>query len=361
MAIKYHQPKKLPTNKLFVDFNKLENLTKANYALGVLQGSQKKLQNPNLLISPLTAKEAVASSKIEGTQSTISDIFLYEARGDSKYKDTLEVVNYRNAMNSAIFKMKKDQKLSLGTIRALHQILLSGVRHQGIPGKLREGDVWIGKKQGDSIENAIYVPPRVYSLDEYLSNLFEYIEKSNDDSLVKAGIAHYQFEAIHPFDDGNGRIGRLLIPLILFKEKKISSPILYMSGYFEKNRNEYVNALRKVDKGGDYEEWLDFFFESVAIQLQETQETIERIYNLFDIIKEKFHGSKSPYVFPFLEFIFKSPLFSIKQAKKNLRCSSRITIRSIITEFQNKGIIKEFPKNKREKIFVFIPLLKILD
>lgn len=362
MTIQYHKPKDLPIDELSLDLNKFgENLIKAEYALGVLEGSQKKLQNPTLLIAPLTAKEAAVSSRIEGTQSTVSDVFLYEAGGKPKHPDTAEVINYRKSMNAAISVLRQGRSLSIHMLKSLHQILLTGVRHKGTPGKFRDKAIWIGEKFGDPIEKAIHIPPEAHMVNDYIDNLFAYIEKSKDSPLIKAGVIHYQFEAIHPFEDGNGRIGRLLIPLILYEKQKISSPILYISGYFEKNREAYIDALHRVDEGGNYEDWLNFFFYCVAEQIKETQSIIGSIYGLYDGIRNEIKGSKSPYIFPFIDFLFKSPIFSTKQVKESINCFSRITVRSLIEAFQKKGKVVELTKYKREKLYGFTPLLRILS
>ena len=358
--IKFHRPRKLLETGLSLDFNKFgENLSKADYALGVLEGSQKNLKNPTLLISPLTAKEATASSSIEGTQSTVADVFFYEAGGKPKYSDTVEVTNYREAMTSAIDEIKEGKTLSLHLIKALHQVLLNNARHKGIPGKVRQGEVWIGKKYGDPIEKAIYIPPEPFLVDEYLENLVGYIQKSPERPLIKAGIVHYQFEAIHPFDDGNGRIGRLLIPLILFERHKISSPILYMSGYFEAHRDEYIDALHRVDKDGNYETWLNFFLGCVSEQVTETQKIVESIFGLYDEMRSELCATKSPYMIPFIDFIFKYPIFSLAKIREVLNCSSWVTSKNLVKELQKRGKIIEARPDGNAKLYGFIPLLNI--
>jgi len=360
--VNHHKPVKLLESGLSLDLNKFgENLSKADYALGVLEGSQKHLRNSSLLISPLTAKEAAVSSRIEGTQSSVSDIFLYEAGGKSKHLDTAEVINYRKAMNFAIGELERGRTISVSLIKSLHQILLEGARHKGTPGKFREGEVWIGEKFGDPIEKAIYVPMEPVFVDEYMENLINYIQKSKERPLIKAAIAHYQFEAVHPFDDGNGRIGRLLIPLILYEKRKISSPILYISGYLEKYREEYINELHMVDKGGTYEDWLNFFFGCSVKQIEETQTMVESIYGLYDDLKKEFVKIKSPYIMPFIDFIFEAPIFSVPKIMQTLNCSSWMTAKNLVKIFQENGRIVELSKDGKVKLYGFAPLLKILS
>jgi Fic family protein len=360
--IHYHKPSKLSQSGMILDLNKFgENLSRADYALGVLEGSQRHLRNSSLLISPLTAKEAAVSSRIEGTQSSVSDVFLYEAGGKPKYSDTVEVINYRKAMNFAIGELERGRAISSSLIKTLHQILLDGARHKGTPGKFRDGQVWIGEKFGDPIEKAIYVPPEPIFVDEYIDNLISYLQNSNERPLVKAAMAHYQFEAVHPFEDGNGRIGRLLIPLILYEKRKISSPILYISGYLEKYREDYLEALHMVDKGGTYEDWLNFFFSCTIKQIEDTQKMIESIYGLYDDVKNKFKINKSPYILPFIDFIFESPIFSIPKIMERLECSSWLTAKNLIKIFQKEKLIVELSKDGKAKLYGFLPLLKILS
>lgn len=362
MAKTPHHPEKLLNLGLSLDYNKFaKELADAQYSLGLLQGLQKKLQNSSLLISPLTAKEAAVSSSIEGTQSTVSDVFLYEAGGQPRHSDAMQVANYRMAMNFAIDELKKGRQISLHLIKTLHQILLKNVRHKGKLGDFRMKPVWIAEKMGDPIEKAIYIPPEYHFVIDYIENLLSYIENGKENTLIKAGIAHYQFEAVHPFEDGNGRIGRLLIPLVIYYKRKLDLPILYLSGYFDAHRDEYLNALHQVDETGNYEIWLAFFFKSVAEQLKETQKLVENIYSLHDNILEKFGTGKSPYLLPFVEALFKVPIFTIPQIKNSVKASSNITLKRLIKFFQEKNLIVELSiRRNRFKIFKFKPLLDLL-
>ncbi len=347
---------------LKIDYNKFINeLSTAEYALGLLEGSQKKLQNSDLLISPLTAKEATTSSKIEGTQSDVTDVFMFEAGAETKHADIKEVVNYRYAMRLAMKEIEKGREVSSHLIETLHGVLLKDVRHKGPIGVFRGGQVWIGERAGDPIEKAIYIPPEAVHVQGLIDNLFDYINNGKENALVKAGIAHYQFEAIHPFDDGNGRIGRLFIPLVLFKHQRLSSPILYLSGYLDEHRDEYVSKLHAVDEGLDIEDWLKFFFRSVASQLNETQKIIEAIYLLNDEMRKEFIGVKSPYIIPFIDMLFASPIFTIKMVQESTKCASYLTATSLIKKMKEKGYIAEIGNKNRNKLFSFGPLLKIIE
>ena len=249
-------PTKLPIDLNYGTFAK--EWAEASYALGRLDESQKKLPNPSLLVAPMVTKEATISSKIEGTRSTLSDVMLFEAGEEAKYSDTHEVANYRNATVWAM-KALKQRNLNLTFIRELHNILLAEVRGERLnPGKFRDDQVWIGKR-GDGIDKATYVPVDPILIPGYMENLENYLLKDSLAPLLKAGVIHYQFEAIHPFKDGNGRIGRLIIPLYLFKNEMLFQPILYLSGYFDTHRDEYISTLHEVDLTGRYEVWLKFF------------------------------------------------------------------------------------------------------
>lgn len=351
----------LKLNGLSLDYNKFaEELSTAEYALGLLEGSQKKLQNPDLLISPLTTKEAVVSSKIEGTQSEVADVFMFDAGGETKHADIREVINYRKAMGLATKEIGKGREVSGHLIESLHEVLLKGVRHKGLLGKFREGQVWIAEHAGDPIEKATYIPPKFIHVRSLIDNLFDYINNGKENALIKAGVTHYQFEAVHPFDDGNGRIGRLMIPLVLHKHGRLSSPILYLSGYFDEHRNEYIDKLHAVDEGKGIEEWLKFFLHSVSEQLSETQKIIEAIYALYDEIREAYGGVKSPYIIPFIDMLFMTPIFTIKMVQEETKCASYLTAISLIRSLQGKQYVSEVGKRSRNKLFQFDPLLKIL-
>lgn len=359
---KFHKPHFLKEKETQLDFNIFaESLADAKYALGQLQGSQKKLQNPSLLIAPLTTKEAAVSSKIEGTQSTVSDVFVYDAGGQPRHSDAIQVSNYKKAMNFALSQIKEGRHVSNHLIQSMHAILLENVRHKGSIGKYRTGPVWIAEKEGDPIEKAIYIPPEAHFVQDYMNDLITYVNDEKTISLLKAGMAHYQFEAVHPFEDGNGRLGRLLIPLIIYHEKKLASPILYLSGYFEVHREEYMKALHDVDQTGKYEYWLAFFLHSVAEQLKDTQELVDKIYLLYDETKAEFKTTKSPYLIPFIDFLFESPVFTLPQTQKALGTKAYLTTSNLVKQFKIKNHIQELPfRRGHAKLYKFKNLIDLL-
>jgi Fic family protein len=292
------------------------------------------------LIGPLVAKEAAVSSKIEGTQSDSSDIYVFDAGGKPAYSDTPVVSNYRTAMLDAIQSLKEGNKLTPHLIKSLHAALLKGVRHSGTLGDFRSKAVWIAEREGDPIEKALYVPPEHVHVATYIENLLDYVETNTDDiNLVKTGVIHYQFEGVHPFEDGNGRIGRLLIPLVLFYKGELSLPIVYSSGYFEARPQEYRNALRSVDQTGSYESWLKFFFNAITEQAKDTMALIERIQALHHDVRAKYESSKSPYMSRFIDFLFDSPVFTIPMMQAKMSLSVRLTAVRLVEQLERDRLI----------------------
>ena len=358
----YHHPKKLNKSIPYEKERVYEAWGAAQYNLALLEGSQRKLENPNLLISPLTTKEATVSSKIEGTQSTVTDVFAFSAGAETSSGDAQEVSNYRKTMNYAIEQLNNNRSIGKSLLREMHAMLLDKVRRNvdSRTGVFRDKDVWIGA-EGTPIEEAKYVPPEHFLVNDYVEDLLRYIQTKEEKALIKAGVVHYQFEAVHPFDDGNGRIGRLLIPLLLFAEQKMTLPILYVSGYFERYRDEYVEALRTVDKTGDYTEWLVFFMVAVKEQLAETQQLVDSIYELNTETRKRFAGSQYRYVLDFVDFIFRSPVFTANDVISEIDMSV-ITAKNLIKEFITHGLLVETDfKKKRSKVYAFQPLLNLLN
>src|SRR5205085_7405751 len=273
------QPPKLPPCIDYVPL--IRSIGKAHDAISELEGTLSNIPNPDLLTTPLLTKEAVLSSRIEGTQATVKDVFEYEA-SDRSEDDTLgvrEVINYRAAAREGL-RLLSDAPLSENVIRAIHRILMQDVRgHQRAPGEFRRVEVYVGQK--DLPDQARYVPPLPHVIPELMSNLMVYINSEDEqDELVQIGIAHYQFEAIHPFRDGNGRIGRLLIPLMLYKQKRLSYPVIYISEFLERYKDEYHRLLHGVDEKQDWNAWLEFFLGGLTMQAHNTTITALKILQL---------------------------------------------------------------------------------
>jgi len=343
-----------------IDYTELVPLlNKAAFSLGTLAGLFRIIPNPCLLISPLANREAALSSKIEGTMSTLTDMYKYEAGEEADHKDVAEVVNYRKSLDYAVQALKEGD-FDLELLKKMHEILLTDVRGgEKDRGKFREIQNWIGKV-GSSIGKARYVPPPSERLDTFLENLRQYMVHDEKDPLVQAGLIHSQFEAIHPFIDGNGRIGRLLIPLFLYKKKLLPYPILYISEYLEENRDEYYECLWRVTRDNDYLSWLKFFLTAVEAQCKRTQKTIYEMMALYEETKSKAATIKSPYSLMFVDLIFKRPIFSRKVVETALE-TNRTTVMRLLQSFTEMGIVNELPNRKRNRLYRFDKLFDTLD
>jgi Fic family protein len=356
-------PAKLPPKISYSSL--IKEIGEARDALGELRGLLINVRNFDLLTTPLLTKEAVLSSQIEGTQATLKDVFEYEAEErnsekDRKEKDVREIINYRKAIHTAIKELEK-RPIGETLIKKIHFVLLDSVRGANKNrGNLRRTQVYIGLP-GTSIEEAIYIPPSAEELSFLLNNWEEYVNsKKEKDPLIQIGIAHYQFEAIHPFIDGNGRIGRLLIPLFLYQRKILPYPLLYISEYFEKNRRNYYNLLNQVSEKGDWESWLRFFLYALKVQSKKTGDTILKILLLYEKLKKDIVAVNSIYAINLLDIIFATPIISYTIIKKRLKTRSRQTIYNLFGKFTKAGIIKEVSGRKRNKIYIFNQLLEIL-
>ena len=273
----------------------------------------------NVLLSPLMAQEAVLSSKIEGTQSTLDEVYSLEAGEagtEEQERDVQEIINYREALRYANLNVY-DRGLTIGLIKEIHAILLDSVRGKDkTPGLIRTTQNWIGSR-GCSIEEASYVPPSPVAVESYLENWLEYLSADNEHPIIKAGILHAQFELIHPFNDGNGRVGRLLIPLILTCKHTLCRPAFYLSEYFERHRNQYTNHLNSLHQTQEaWQDWILFFLEAVNVQAKENNRRANAMVKLHTELKTRVRKiTNSPYGVPLLDAIFETPIF-----KKSYMC-----------------------------------------
>lgn len=338
---------------------------KANKALGELKGLLVNIPNHSLLTTPLITKEAVLSSRIEGTHASLADVFKYEAEGkesqlDEKERDVREILNYRLAIYNAVEELK-NRPIGENLIKKIHYILLDSVRGENKDrGNLRRLQVYVGLP-GASMDEAIYIPPPANELTKLLSNWEKYINSTKEkDPLMQIGIAHYQFEAIHPFMDGNGRIGRLLIPLFLYTQEYMPYPILYISEFFEKNNKNYRNFLHLVDEESDWTSWLKFFLVGLESQALKTQETALKMLELYNKLKEELSSINAVYSIPLLDILFITPIITFTNIKKILKTNSYQTIYNLIEKFIRLGILKEISGKKRNRMFAFQKLINIL-
>lgn len=348
--------------------NLLSDIVSANNALAKLDGALLSLKNPGILLSPLLHKEAVSSSTIEGTRVSLNEVLEYEAiknnsEKNEKDQDIKEILNYKKAIVRGITLLKQ-KPLSENLIKELHGILLSSVRGEGkSPGSFRKGLVYIGRPNS-SIDEASYIPPSPENIVSLFSNWERFLNMNNSlDHLVKIGIAHYQFEAIHPFMDGNGRIGRLIIPLYLYQSNLLSYPILYISSYLEKYRGQYMDLLHNIDgTAKNWEAWLKFFLAGIRIQSEEAKNKIQTILILKEKhIQEITKQIKSSYTNEFIEFIYSHPIFTYQNVLEYSQIKTPQTVYNLIKKFESINIISPVSERKRNKIYTFNALLKIIN
>lgn len=326
----------------------------------------KRLLNPEIIQRSFETKEAVLSSKIEGTQATLDDVMMFDAQDikseeNEREKDYREIFNYRLAIKHGKDLLEK-RPLAENVIKDLHRILLNSVRGQNkAPGELRKSQVFIGP-YGATINEATFVPPEPQHIPELFSNLEKYIHSEDViDPLVQIAIAHYQFEAIHPFMDGNGRVGRLLIPLFLYEKKITAYPNIYISEFFEEHRDVYYELLREVSEKENWIPWIKFFLDAVYEQTKITLERVVKIEKLYKDLKEQMPEINSIYANLFLDAIFIKPTFTTKSIKKIANISNNQTLYTVIEKFLDAKIIDDItPKKERNKIYNFPALRKVI-
>jgi Fic family protein len=336
-------------------------LSEADRGIGALKSLGKLIPNPNLLVAPYVRKEAVQSSRIEGTQASLSDIFYCEASKEKpKYADVLEVLNYVRAMNYGLSRLK-ELPLSLRLVREIHSKLMEGVRGERIsPGEFRTTQNWIGPP-GCSIADATYVPPPVPEMNEALGQWEKFLHAEDLIApLIKCALMHYQFEAIHPFLDGNGRVGRLLITFYLYEKGYLEYPILYLSDFFERYRNDYYTLLIGVSQDGNWDAWLKYFIRGVAAQSKAAEETGHKILDLQKKYRQQLQKeSVSTLVFQLLEMLFLNPFVSVPGISDYLKITWP-TAKASVEHLMKLGILKEVSGRKRSRIYCAEELLNIL-
>jgi Fic family protein len=342
----------------------IKSLTSAHHALGEIKGRiTRDVINPSLIIAPLLTKEAVASSKIEkieGTQTTVEEVLKYEAKEPKKEdSDIREVINYRKAIQESM-EFLSEKPLGEHLIRNLHATLMASVRgKEKDPGNFRRIAVHLGPPNSTA-EEAEYVPPKPDDITGLMKNWVEFVHDEAMDPLVQAGIAHYQFEAIHPFMDGNGRIGRLLIPILLYSKDLIPYPYLYISDFFEQNRKHYYEALRGVDRDRDWDAWISFFLYGIKETSKQMQDKVVKMYQLYGRLNEELVDLNSQYSQLLLDLLFEKPIISSKEILRQLDQPSRQTIYNLVEKFETEEIIYEITGNKRNKVYAFSTLLEII-
>lgn len=312
-------------------------LSNADAALGRLAGAGRQLRDPNMFIRPYMTREALASSRIEGTVASLSDVFQAEAADDvTASVDVREVLNYRSAMAQGLNQMP-DLQLVIGRIvRDIHRVLLTGVRgEEKRPGEFRESPVWIGSPT-DSPENAVFVPPFER---EMLEAWKDWEEFANDEprlpKLVQCALLHYQFETIHPFLDGNGRVGRLLIVFYLIHRASLPAPLLYLSSYLEQHRREYYERLQAVREKGELQQWLQFFLTAVAVQAEDAIARAERLHDLRQGYRAQLSGSRSRAA-EVVDLLFVNPIVTARAVANALRITNQGAL-NLIRQLERRG------------------------
>lgn len=359
-------PKKLPLDI------KLESqipiIGKANRSLAYYDGILHSLANPSLLLSPLTTQEAVLSSRIEGTQATLGDVLKFEAgeppANEERKTDIHEIINYRRALIYAE-KYLKAKPFNLNLMKELHKILLESVRGTNkAPGEFRKVQNWIGKP-GTPIEQADYIPPPPNLLMEYLDNWEKYYHSNRPDPLVQLAIIHAQFEIIHPYLDGNGRIGRMIIPLFLYEKRIISRPMFYISKYFELKRDEYYSKLNSLSKSDEaWNDWISFFLNAIDEQALENTEIVRTILKLYNKLKERVvQVTHSQYAIPLLDQMFRNPIFQSSHFTNKKGMPSKPMIMALLNKLYEAGIVKivREGRGRRAHIFALKQLINIAE
>jgi len=334
-------------------------LSRADAALSELSGLGSQLPNPHLLISPYLRQEAVLSSRIEGTQASLSDLLIDELKEEpSSQGDVREVRNYVDALEFGIARLS-EMPLSLRLVREIHQVLLEGVRGEyATPGEFRRSQNWIGRP-GSTLETAGYVPPPPAEMHEALKHWERFLhDRESLPDLVQCALMHEQFEAIHPFLDGNGRVGRLLITLFLCERKRLSEPLLYLSAYFESNRAHYYDALQAVRTEGDWHGWLLYFLTGVD---QAARWAATQAHDLVSI-REQFRAElgASARDLTLLDELFRQPYVTVASASRILGVSNP-TAAKAIGRLEGAGLLREITGRGWGRVFEAEPILEVLE
>jgi Fic family protein len=334
-------------------------LAQAGTALGRLDGVAATLPNPELFVAMYVRREAVLSSQIEGTQSTLDDVLAFEIDPDrpSLPRDIKEVVNYVNALDFGLRRLES-LPLSLRLLREIHERLMTGTRGGGkSPGEFRRSQNWIG---GRTLSDAAFIPPPEHEMRTALGNLERFLHDSGGlDPLITCALTHAQFETIHPFLDGNGRMGRLLITFLLCHEKVLQRPVLYLSHYLKQHRASYYDRLMAVRFDGDWEGWLRFFLTGVREVAREAEQTARQIVQLREEIRRTAQAAgMSASAFRLLDHLFRQPVVNVNAARIQLDLSYQAA-NALIRELCDLGVLGEITGGSRNRVFRFGPYLDL--
>jgi len=335
-------------------------LDRASLRVGALAGVGETIPNPHLLIAPFLRREAVVSSKIEGTQATISDLFVYEASERSATPDTTEVLNYVHALEHGI-ELLDELPICVRLVNSVHARLMEEVRGEDKrPGELRLEQNWIGP-EGTPIHEARFIPPPPDRIRDLLTDWEEFAnEELEMPPLVQCALMHYQFECIHPYADGNGRLGRLLIILFLCAREILSEPLLYLSAYFERNRGAYVDNLYRVSATGEWEPWLAFFLKGVAEEAWDALQRSRKVRKLQEeyrnLLQQK---NESANAFRLLDSLFANPYITAPRAVTTLKIT-HAGAQGLLRRLVKEGVLREVPRSWPQ-LYVADELLQVIE
>jgi len=337
------------------------SVSRADLAVGRLAGEGRRLPNPHMLIRPFIRREAVLSSRIEGTQATLGELLAAEAGAtvDRSPADLREVANYVVAIEHGLERLPR-MPLSLRLVRELHEKLMSGVRGDvATPGEFRRSQNWIGRP-GSTLATAMFVPPPPDRLMACLGDWETFLHDDSLPPLVQAALVHSQFEAIHPFLDGNGRVGRLLITLLLVARRVLPSPLLYLSAYFEATRPEYYARLQGVTHAGEWEEWLEYFLGGVATQADDAISRIQRIDALTADWRRRLPATSSRLPDQALELLVENPFWSVNRLGERLGVAFT-TAQRAIDHLESAGVVVRITEARRNRVYCAKAILEILE
>ena len=350
-----------PSPPVELDNEATSLLIEANRKVALLDGLSSRIPNMDLFVAMYVRKEALVSSQIEGTQCTLDDVLDPNIETNIN-GDVSDVVNYIKAAEYAVNRLNT-LPLCNRLIKETHSVLLSGVRgSEKTPGEFRYSQNWIGG-QGSTLKNARYIPPNPQDMKDAMSDLEKYLNAEDSlDPLIKAALIHYQFETIHPFLDGNGRVGRLLITLFLMETHILSTPSLYISCYLKSNRIEYYDRMTEVRKSGNYEQWILFFLRAIAETAEDAIDTIDKLTALhtksIDLIDAESSRIKNN-LKSLLTYLEKNPIIDVKKTSDALGFSYNTTAK-YVGLFCDKGILSQTSKVGKSKIYSYTSYLEIL-
>lgn len=332
----------------------------AERRLGELEGRLADLPNPQLLVAPLIQRESILSSKIENTNATAEELALFDVGQPPEKHDTVEVANYRRALQHGL---ASELPVCIRLIRDMHSILLHGARGENkSPGRVRTTQNWIGRDEHD-FRSARFVPPPPERVEECLRDLELFLNRRNEGLplLAAIAIAHYQFEAIHPFNDGNGRLGRLLVSLSLCRNKRISYPLVYVSGFFETHRSLYYDLLLAVSTKGDWISWIEFFLTAVAEQAQDSLERVRRIKLLQRDVEVRLEAGRAPHgVHQLVAMLIEHPATTVAHAANRLGVSGP-TATAYIDRLEKLGFLRERTGGSYARVWVADEIISVVE